>query len=1743
MARRSSTSPLAHARAALADRSRRGVVIILALAVLAIISLAALSYMTVVRSDRVSSVVVAERAGFERQPQAVIDEIGALLTADLFGQKVVTQDVPRNIRIFGSTYPNWPRPFEDNESWDYPHADTWFLADSNNARVLTADEDNPEDRIAQPDDAWLASTEPLWDITANLGNLDRTKVWLQVSNINSGYRWDPNEGANGAWVRRDGKFVDLGQYFSKAIEPDANPGVFFGNPRVDFLGDPSTPEADRGLAIGPEAGVFYKPGTGDSALYNNNNPLSNNSLNSTVVFDLPLSEMTLIGDNDFDTGPGVLDHADTRLWVDTDGDIRPDARWTQIDALGSLAGLDWFVAARIIDASGLLNYNTALEFSYAGQNLAAGPTNKLPGTFLDLDPRTSNGLTPADVDFFGLIYEMTGGDNQVLNNIFDLGPTPPTKRIPVRNDLFTFPGDPETAGITGIDAFEDHLYNGLGLSAFYASADNAADALLNPAAVDPPFDAPTVFNPGSAGFGQNTWRTHDEGLPARSGLLTIPNYTQLIQPTFGLPDHATAVAAFGGNFTTTLSNTPTNPTLTQSQRRAFYEWGILPGDRSPLTPPRRYPVSDLIDLRAFWGTNSDALSAIEKRIDGPEGIETTGGATAYLPGGDISDNGYSYGPVRSRQPSLTARLATTDGSQARARPTSEQIYHDTRRLLTPHSGAAPFSSVPITNPLHPAYRNPQIRTKPLISRPLTTNKQTEELFNAFVWALAPQIARLSNTAVSQNDVPQAWRGDATVPYLDDGAPILTADPQAHYGGGILDEIDATNLPGPATRLWNNGNGFVNQPVGASYAIRAALALTANTIAASRSDDPNAKPLIVRFYPQGVSLPPGEGTPDEAIAAGQIQREAFTNAATGETIPVEVLTGRLTYGDLPQQFPNDQTLPQFYLGNANAGITVVPFTRQPFLIGAYSLAVYENDEGVELNTDGSANIAIDPQLPQNRFGSIFAVEIGNPFDTTINLDDIEIQIQVAKQISGGATRLRMSLVGQNILPGARAIFYVQTDPANFANASPRAAATMDEVRTDWLAAIAAQPDAPTPVRLADNPTTIRIESPAGDPNDPILFNRLSLEEIRQIPVLLVRRIDGAEILIDRMLPNFSAGFGGNDVPFPAAYPLAGAPTDQMRFSKGADLGGGNFSNTYVFARATVESEVRRPTINAQQEGAGNPVGGFPAYVIERPQQNDLRSDAITTTTFNQSLTSNFASPSPEQFPVDPADTLLPDPGVFSNNPGAIRLGATPQNTNPADTLNNETNTLTFAEPFELFVPRGPILNKADLLRLTAFAHIYRPSGPPTPGLNATRALAVTEGNALFSSFLLNDQPANGIIGIAPGIDVPTTPYWLTVSEQLGLSANLFLGQATPPSNPIAPVAFNPYFNVINPLRDHRDAATDLSNTRIADILTIPPAARLIDTVEVFDSAATRIDGRININTAPDQVLKSLPMAMPRRDIAGYNQAPFGTGNAGLPSPLGSNPSGLDWLRAYDRTRIESLTTYRDRRGRASSPLPNLLAPNALVGLTSGATLRQPGGQRNDQPRGVISIGELPLMHRWNVVSGAGALGEPSPYFQPSNAAAVFEAGFAQLGADNQRNAGPPFEFRSYEPIISAGALRSFFGSPLTADTANGIPAGVDHGADGHEERLAIFRAMANIVETRSDVFLATFVVRAYRPSVVASIRVNDPDDDEDVSIAMNSDAFTPEYESRWLVLFDRSNVRQPTDRPRVLLKAELPPTGN
>jgi hypothetical protein len=90
------------------------------------------------------------------------------------------------------------------------------------------------------------------------------------------------------------------------------------------------------------------------------------------------------------------------------------------------------------------------------------------------------------------------------------------------------------------------------------------------------------------------------------------------------------------------------------------------------------------------------------------------------------------------------------------------------------------------------------------------------------------------------------------------------------------------------------------------------------------------------------------------------------------------------------------------------------------------------------------------------------------------------------------------------------------------------------------------------------------------------------------------------------------------------------------------------------------------------------------------------------------------------------------------------------------------------------------------------------------------------------------------------------------------------------------------------------------------------------------------------------------------------------------------------------------------------------------------------------------------------------------------------------------------------------------------------AGTDAMPNEYKEKLAIANAVVNTTTTRSDYFIAWFLVHGYQQS--------------DVENLGPADVLTPTIARRFVMVVDRSNVVKTGDKPRVLLFKEVPVSG-
>lgn len=273
--------------------------------------------------------------------------------------------------------------------------------------------------------------------------------------------------------------------------------------------------------------------------------------------------------------------------------------------------------------------------------------------------------------------------------------------------------------------------------------------------------------------------------------------------------------------------------------------------------------------------------------------------------------------------------------------------------------------------------------------------------------------------------------------------------------------------------------------------------------------------------------------------------------------------------------------------------------------------------------------------------------------------------------------------------------------------------------------------------------------------------------------------------------------------------------------------------------------------------------------------------------------------------------------------------------------------------------------------------------------------------------------------------------------------------------------------------------------------LPLATRVLDAFDFVsvDPNVPLAQGRININTAPRQVLEALPFLHPR----------YAAGPVPQRDP---NLRLAEALRAYRDQRSLDMTSVDWSAG------PRHTVSNLLVGNNSGlrddATTR---GVTGFTP-GFTSLGETLLATKWTPINGSG----PSYEIDPS----VSANELPYVGGRDNSNL-------TYGPLNPNG---------LSVDSAwesNYDPT------DDPSEHLALIRAIRNVVSTRSDVFIAYFTIVGFTPDDIRRA------DDASNSTVGKLTALRASMEQRYVVVFDRSSVSSPTDRPRVLFAAQEVPS--
>lgn len=1649
--------------------SRRGSVLVLAIAVLAVMSLLAVSYISVVRIDRRSTDAYQKQESLQQQVDVAVSYLQAILTADLFGGINVNSGTPRKHPDTGE--PNFPTAFNDGEYADVP----WTDVDLDNVgntftgarytwdtEFATPMDTNPEPKMdsrlelsswgrplrAFADDPWLAPIEPVDTKNSQASEDEEWDTWPQITNLRSMYRWRSFPPNIMYFARDDGRFADLAM-FLLARNPEGPPnGNYPGNPGAflelnadqnDLWIDPFT-DQENSPALGVSQEVYaYHMSDLQEEFY-------------------PFSGMTDPGRRQRDLLP-----ADERFWADTDGDGRPDARWQTLPILGNTFKMRWAIAARIIDNSGLANLNAHIAFGYDGT---------LSYTSQDQLDLLGDGRTPADVDLFRLIASQVWDAKRFDANTNPYQPEDSSHPDIARNQLFDFPqgtmillppSGVNTNALTALErSWRMHLDFGLRIP-------NILDQLFELNANGPPgtdlFDLQNSF----------------------SNIVSINEPTEW--PTNPLQLHG--VNAIRNDNNPDLLQNPL--TLRRLERAAIWRYFSANPDRPTTAAGVPYPISDEVDLRAFGGFNrTQSISRLEQRLDGP--VPENQDGVGFLPNTGSNYDGSdsdapSLGPLRSkewddlsasaRSSQLTGFILEDNNDEGESggytnKDQLERLRKDRRHLLTTISGAGSIGPIPVLSRAD-EFKSVFSKRKVDLNRFFAVDNGTgnpvlpgvnairdpiRDSFAAWVWGLAPLATNLPLMAPLDTI--------DTTTYAN-----LAGNSNLHYGGG-----QGPSGKGPADETAKRYASIPNMDMGASYAIQRALALTVNLADAIDNESgaspqtTTESPTIVRFFNQPDL--------DYFLSQNPLLIDPTTGLAAIGVIPLGV---RFPQGDIwptilddtfaPNTGDNLDALPKEVVGDPQNGVSVIGLDRQPFLVQAVSIVVYANSNANENALVDAADTTIEPDAPEDVLGSFFAVELGNPWSEELDLAAYSVRIEDgmvdfvldfnAAVIDGG---------GQ-ILAGQTVVFYFFSDVSAEASAiGPGATAAWDEIKPEILSA------------FSDNgqgvPVSIRLIQPGqdGQPSlqgtafsqDGDMFGDLAGQSL---PVLLTRKSASFDMLVDRLTPP-----GGEVFPIKLNNALDLVALAPQPCQPGIPCG--------YAGRAAVQSSIRRPT-----ESTGPNSTGFPAYVIERPGNNAAKvqedGDILQIWRVGANIMLFEGLPA-----SDLADEL--------KDLGELALLGEEKGFDGSDSIE--------PAPFELFVPNTPLLAVSELGLLSPYAHMYiHPDQSPPSIVDAWDS----------SAYL-------GPSSLGPG-------SWITVSEQLGWDEHLRY-DASP--NALSSTNPQPYLASLDFSRyilggDLRSAV--LANV-IPDALAVPLAARVFDAFEALPvpDAEGLVRGRVNMNTAPRRILELLPLldprdpvrGMPLTDIAGWNPSDH-------MGPNQPNNSRLEWLDRYRRrdNAKPGMAGVQNDPSDDAFPDDKDIARAQLESYTNLTGLRRPPNpQVAPWGLGLVASGEIASMGRW---SNNGLLEGQNDV----TSGAATSPGFLELGVNEQDNS----------PVVSSNKI-----SPTDIrifDNAASFDA-----QDDPEERLALYRAISNIVSTRSDIFTAWFILRAYDPKDIEAITVGANLGEKEIVDLMNpGSAFAvnpqehrgllPAFEKRILVIFDRSNVRTPTDRPRILLQVELP----
>lgn len=1107
-----------------------------------------------------------------------------------------------------------------------------------------------------------------------------------------------------------------------------------------------------------------------------------------------------------------------------------------------------------------------------------------------------------------------------------------------------------------------------------------------------------------------------------------------------------------------VNNPGNNPPLTAKDRYDYYRLsgGFAPGEAGFDGVNGRlsglFGLPDLIELLTYRGVNDPAnRSRLENAI-----------------GGRFMDPQYDqFSPLRDNR-SLEVERSRATGPYGQA--TIESLMWsalDIRQRLTTVSGARPLRSVRLS------YIPVNFGDILLAGSKLNNNGVNELPTDA--------VAALRSAA---NNAPFAlFKGycDALLPF---SADLRSWDISGAYSTLAYGYDPAAPRNNPET------------------ALRIAAAMTANMTDLYDSDS----------TPKGYTLLLDGSAANRGAVAGDAVNFPWWS------------TNKLDLDNGVNAQPSGTRLTDNAANNVTAkAINVYGIEAQPFITQVATFQMYSDYANGDNDYGPGKAITINGSITNNNQDFIFqciAFQLNNPFDEPVDMTGYTFEF------------------GRYSRATNTALDIVSTDPVN----GGKTPVTLQphETRTFY---VLSQPRAQILARM-------KVVDPTIDANAPYPTSALDKWVENQLNVTFINPGPNPQAI---MVPN-----SNGVIPLTVKFLMAGTPgdlnqLDNREFRLWRPLPGPSNTGLLVDRIRDPQPLNQRPSLDSRLNNGQNQVTGTTS-----PSKGNGDDTGYSITTWGWIRRADDRGDS-EQGNLVPKRALpawtveckfgttlnptgsLNDRDLLPSNPASLAKSTFTNKPNAAYTFNSLINDQAFAAP-------GSIKHQIPTIMTNAEEKAQKfPLGDPdenlmpsiiTPNGPVAYENLYAEPHLENNLFRNADQrsvlrPADMLLALAVGpwqdpkaVDDPATKLgddkWTTLGESLAMA--LGYDDQVPNDD-----AHAPYHN----MRDRTDRGSlcldkfvpfvDKNNNFVFDAnidpnisderrgLGIPLALNLFDVFTTMDPQFGSLNrptvGTINPNTAPEMVLRCIPMLSP----------PYDTDLNGFPQWFWPSPSPLSTAGAGPIDVAATIAAYRDKsrvnpRGTATDVDfvgPGNVAgyfnddPNAAVTELYGrgrdpanANFSPTGIQGIRETPGIMSKGEL-LAVRDHQFANPGTP-QPSPHDMD------------RLGYDKDSYMGPGQSSLNKAGVDSVRYVANAEDDQIQND---------------YDEKLAVANGVMNSVSVRSDIFAATFIVHGYQKSDCVGLTDRDP--------------LVPSVARRYLMIVDRSNVVRTGDKPRILVFKELP----